>query len=101
MTFVLGAKISGESDDDSEPTSTLRNRRCQSCPLDGDIGGNVVLLSHFGERSETFQKRTFAPQRETSRSANGQIGLDSSGQHGSASGQGCAICRKTMMSTLA
>src|SRR6516225_3928181 len=101
MTSILGAKISGESDNHSEPTGTLRNRRCQSRPLDGDTGRNVVLLSRLGERSETFQKRTFAPQRETSCPANGQIGLDGSGQHGYASGQGCAICRKALMSTLA
>src|SRR6516162_3080073 len=101
MTVILGAKISGEPDNHSEPAGTLRYRRCQSCPLDGHTGRNVVLLSRLGERSKALQKRPFAPQRETSRPANGQIGLDSSGQHGYASGQGCAICRKALMSTLA
>jgi hypothetical protein len=101
MTFILGAKIPGKSDDDSEPTGTLRNRRCQSRPLDGDIGRNIVLLSLLGEGSESFQMRTFTPQRETGCPVDRQIGLDSSDQHTSASGHGCAICRSAMMSTLA
>src|SRR5205807_457739 len=101
MVFVLGTEVAGESDYHPKPTGALRNRLCQSCPLDGDLGRNVMLLSCLGECSEAFQERTFAPQRETSRPTNSQISLDSSGQHGYTSGQGCAICRKAGISTLA
>src|SRR5438034_1116993 len=38
VAFVLGAKIAGESDDDPEPASALRNRLCQSRPFDSGLG---------------------------------------------------------------
>jgi len=35
VAHVLGAQIACESDDDAEPAGALRNRWCQSRPLNG------------------------------------------------------------------
>ena len=101
MTLVLGAEVAGESDDGPKPPGALRNRLGQSRPFDGGLDRNVALLSRLGERREAFQLKTFAPQYETSRPANSQISISSSGQHSYTSGQGWAICRKDGISTFA
>src|SRR5437016_5716401 len=101
MAFIFGTQIAGESDDHPKLTGALLPRLCQSCPLDGDLGRNVVLPSRLGEGGKAFQVRTLVPQDETSCPANSQIGLNSSGQHGYTSGQGWAICFKDGTSTLA
>src|SRR5438552_18822145 len=101
MAFIFGTQIAGESDDHPKLTGASLPRLCQSCPLDGDLGRNVVLPSRLGEGGKAFQVRTLVPQDETSCPANSQIGLNSSGQHGYTSGQGWAICFKDGTSTLA
>src|SRR2546429_5688357 len=66
MAFIFGTQIAGESDDHPKLTGALLPRLCQSCPLDGDLGRNVVLPSRLGEGGKAFQVRTLVPQDETS-----------------------------------
>jgi hypothetical protein len=101
MAFVLGAEIAGESNHGPEPARALQHRLGQSRPLNRDGGADVVLPSGLRKHSEAFQLKALVAQGESGRPAYGQVGVGGGGQHGCTSGQGWAIDRSAVTSTLA
>ena len=98
-----GVEVSGEPTHHAEAALPLGGRRCLGGPLDRRLTPHVGLGAAHGKASEVVQQPGVDRQRESSHPAHGEIPLYGAGQHRapSAAGQGWAIARSRVTSTLA
>jgi hypothetical protein len=59
VALIFGMRVSSESNHDTEPAGSLTCRSSLSCPLDSNIGANVMVTAGIGECGEASQAGAF------------------------------------------
>jgi len=100
MPRVLYADMTHEAADSFQPGVALRDRRSARRPIDRGLRVDMRLSALSREGGETLEQIFRIQHRESGGAAERQISLDGL-QHQRTSGQGCAICFRSVTSTLA
>jgi hypothetical protein len=100
VTIVFDADVTGEAADGFQPLVALRHGRTLNGPVDRRLRSDVRFLPLGGEVGEAVQQAFGIRHFEARGAAQGEIGFDGV-HHGSASGQGWAICFSELTSALA
>ncbi len=100
MTIVFDTDVTGEAADGFQPLVALRHGRTLNSPVDRRLRSDVRFLPLGGEVGKAVQQVYGIRHFEARGAAQGEIGFDGV-HHGSASGQGWAICFSELTSALA
>ena len=100
VTIIFDADVTGEAADGFQPLVALRHGGTLNGPVDRRLRSDVRILPLGGEAGEAVQQAFGIRHFEARGAAQGEIGFDGV-HHGSASGQGWAICFSELTSALA
>ena len=100
MPGVLNPDMTHEAADGFQPGIALRDRRSARCPIDCGLHVDMRLPALSRKGGKALEQVFRIQHRESSGATQRQISLDGL-QHQRTSGQGCAICFRSVTSTLA